>query len=63
MSRKATPDVAVDLAAPAQPTVAHPLPSEGGSYVIEAGELRQVEAPTALETANALLPAAPVTEA
>ena len=59
MTRKATPDVA----APAQPTEAHPLPSEGGSYVIEAGELRKVAAPTAPDIANALPPAAPVTEA
>lgn len=59
MTRKSQPDVA----APAQPPVVHPLPSEGGSYEIEAGALRQVAAPTAPDIANAQLPAAPVTEA
>lgn len=57
MSRKPIPDTAdADYAA-----APHPLPSEGGSYVVESGALRQVETPTADENPNA--PAAPSTEA
>ncbi len=63
MSRKATPDVAAQAEAVTLTPAQHPLPSEGGSYEIEAGELRQVAPPTAPETANAPRPAAPVTEA
>jgi hypothetical protein len=64
MSRKPSPEVTADLPAGDAAPAAHPLPSEGGSYVIEAGELHQVDAPTAPDNPNAPAPAAaPETEA
>jgi hypothetical protein len=62
MSRKTAPE-------PAQPSAPHPLPSEGGSYEIAAGELRQVAPPTAPDGAEPQVPnlsaanATPLTEA
>ena len=63
MTRKPPAESTPEVAAPLAAAPAHPLPSEGGSYVIEAGELRQVADPTSPDIANAPLIKAPVTEA
>lgn len=61
MSRKTSPEVPTVTEAPdPHPLPPHALPSEGGCYVIEAGVLLQVDAPTAVENPN---PSAPLTEA
>lgn len=60
-------EVQADLAPDAAPdvmtedTAPHPLPSGGGTFVFEAGELKQVEAPTrdARDAANDPVKGAP----
>ncbi len=59
MSRKPAPDVAAQGTPPQTP----PLPSSGGSYEIEGGELRQTEAPTAPANPAAPTSALPLSEA
>lgn len=54
MSRKSIHDVPA-VSEASHPLPPHPLPSEGGCYVIEVGELVQVDAPTAPENSNAPL--------
>ncbi len=59
MSRKPANDAAEQGTLPKAP----PLPSSGGSYEIEGGELRQTQAPTAPADPAAPSSAAPSMEA